>query len=349
MKFVLDTGMPANGAVLFGGADCDSVPLEFVGEAMVGGVGGGPVRARLAAGAAIQLGTLELTGQPVIVMPPDSARSLAFEDRDGAIGYALFSRFPVRIDFDKMVVSIAEPAGHARPDSVAALPLEFKNNMPLAKCVVELADGSVLPLELVVDLGAWHAVSLNAVAHSDISVPDGAIEASLGRGVSGKYNGRVGRIKSLTLAGFRLENVVASFRTKPHEGTPGLEQLERDGSLGGDALRRFNVTFDYGRKEMLLEPNSHFSEPFEFDMSGLEYSRTPDGLVSVDRVLSDSPAQEAGLSAGDVIKTIDGRDVKAMSLGTLRLMLMRPGQKVTLSFVRDGNEMQLTLTLRRLV
>lgn len=349
MKFVLDTGMPAHGAILFGGSNCDSVPLDYVGEAQVGGVGGGLTQARMAAGATIELGGLRLTQQMVIVMPPDRERGLAFEDRDGAIGYALFSRFVVRLDFDRMVMKVEEPGEGAPPDSAEALPITFANNVPKAKCSVEMLDGTVVPLELVVDLGASHAVSLNTGAHPEMSIPEGAIEARLGRGVGGALDGRIGRVRSLTLAGRRLENVVASFRSKAHDGAPGLEAMERDGNLGADALRRFNVTFDYGRKVMLLEPNSHFGEPFEFDMAGIEYSRTEEGSVVVERVVPDSPAQEAGLWVGDVVTKADGRDVSSMSLENLRLLLMRPGKQVSLSFVRDGKEKQVTLTLRRLL
>lgn len=349
LRFVLDTGMPAHGAVLFGGSNCDSVPLDYVGEAQVGGVGGGPSRARVAFGATIRLGGLELTQQMIVAMPPDPERGLAFEGRDGVIGYALFSRFVVELDYDRMVMTVAEPAESHRPDSAAVLPLTLTNNVPRVRCDVELLDGTVVPLEPVVDLGASHAISLNAGAHPEISIPKGAIEARLGRGVGGTLDGRVGRVKSLTLAGLRLDNVVTSFRTKAHEGAPGLEAVERDGNLGGDALRRFNVTFDYRGKEMLLEPNSHFHEPFEYDMAGIEYSRTDGGSVVVDRVVPYSPAQEAGLSVGDVITKADGRDVKSTSLEDLRLLLMRPGRQVTLSFVRDGKEEQATLTLRRLL
>ncbi len=354
LGLVLDTGMPAHGVVLFGSSKSDSIPLEYAGEARVGGVGGGLTQARMATGVAFELGALELTQQTAIVMPPDRERGLAFEERDGAIGYSLFSRFVVGIDFDRMVISIEEPADSVRPvgprpDNAAELPITFADNMPRAKCAVELLDGSVVPLELVVDLGASHAVSLNAGAHAEVSIPDGAIEATLGRGVGGKLTGYVGRIKSLTLAGLRLENVVASFRARAPEGAPGLEALERDGNLGADALRRFNVTFDYGNKMILLEPNSHSGEPFEFDMAGLEYSRTPEGSVAVDRVIPNSPAGESGLSVGDVVTKVNDRDVAGMDLDGLRQMLKQPGTKMKLSFLRGGKEKQVTLTLRRLL
>ena len=43
----------------------------------------------------------------------------------------------------------------------------------------------------------------------------------------------------------------------------------RAGNIGNEILRRFKVTFDYSRAQMILEPNNAIDQPDEFDMSGL--------------------------------------------------------------------------------
>jgi hypothetical protein len=35
-----------------------------------------------------------------------------------------------------------------------------------------------------------------------------------------------------------------------------------DAIVANNALRRFNVIFDYARQRLLLRPNSHVAEPF---------------------------------------------------------------------------------------
>ncbi len=348
VRLVLDTGMPAHGVVLFGGLRVDSIPPTFTGKAVVAGVGAGRTEAQTANDATIELPGLELTQQLATVMPFDRDRSLAFEQRDGVIGYSLFSRFLVRIDFDKMTIIIEDPARRVYSERAAKVPLELVGNIPRVQCEVRPLEGTAVPVELVVDLGASHAVSLKASGDSKIRVPMGAVEANTGRGVGGVVTGYVARITSITLGGQRLENVVASFRTTAHSA-PGLEALVRDGNLGADALRRFNVTFDYGGKMMLLEPNSHTKEPFEFDMAGFQYTRTPEGSVVVDRVLPGSPAGESGLAVGDVVINVNDLKVADISLDNLRQLLMQPGKTVTLSFTRNGEMKRMTLTLRRLI
>jgi len=49
------------------------------------------------------------------------------------------------------------------------------------------------------------------------------------------------------------------------------EEGDNDGPIGNEILRRFKVTIDYSRQRMMLEPNAHFSDPFENDMSGIAF------------------------------------------------------------------------------
>ncbi|MBN1393592.1 MAG: membrane protein insertase YidC [Pirellulales bacterium] len=61
-----------------------------------------------------------------------------------------------------------------------------------------------------------------------------------------------------------------------------------------------------------------------------------------------TPADEAGLKSGDLLKALDGHAVSGP--GSLRAVLRgaRPGQEVVLSIVRDGEPKTLTATLRRI-
>jgi len=69
------------------------------------------------------------------------------------------------------------------------------------------------------------------------------------------------------------------------------------------------------------------------------------GGTMVDRVRSDSPAEQAGLAAKDVIVSIDGRPVT--SLGMLLVMLRehRPGDVVMLDVIRDKHHQALRVTI----
>ena len=71
---------------------------------------------------------------------------------------------------------------------------------------------------------------------------------------------------------------------------------------------------------------------------------TTAGAVAV-RVLEGTPAAEAGLQEGDIITGIDDTDIESMIQLSSEIQRRTPGETVTLDIVRDGETMQLEVTL----
>ena len=60
-----------------------------------------------------------------------------------------------------------------------------------------------------------------------------------------------------------------------------------------------------------------------------------DGGAMIERVKSDSPAERSGLAARDVVVGVDGRPVKSMGMLAVAVRAHRPGDVITLDFVRE--------------
>lgn len=76
----------------------------------------------------------------------------------------------------------------------------------------------------------------------------------------------------------------------------------------------------------------------EFEGVGIEIT-VRDGLLTVISPIEGSPAEEAGMKPGDVIVSIDGRDMdKTNAVEALGLIRGRRGTRITLSVRRDGEE-----------
>src|SRR5690606_1178975 len=63
-------------------------------------------------------------------------------------------------------------------------------------------------------------------------------------------------------------------------------------------------------------------------------------------VVAKGAAEEAGLKAGDIITKLDGRVISSSSDLQERVYRLRPGDKVKLTFKRDGKERDVTVTLK---
>ncbi|ANM28423.1 hypothetical protein ABI59_00430 [Acidobacteria bacterium Mor1] len=347
LRVVLDTGMPMSGLVLYGGERADSLDLDFA-EGMgvaVGGAGGHGERmtARMALDQRVELPGVTIDGMQIVVLP-EFDHPVGYHD--GIIGATLFERFVVELDNQRKRMRLHEPATYKAAEGARSVELEMRGNMPFVDAGVRIdAAGKSRPVHLVVDLGAGHALSLNTGSEG-VTLPAASVETVLGRGLSGEIHGKVGRVAHFDLGGAILEQVLTSFPVEEHQNPRGMDS--RDGNLGNGLLRRFNVTFDYSRRRMLLEDTPEMGEPFLFDGSGLRLE-SRNGALQVTGILAGSPAAEAGLREGDRLLSLDGESVAAGDLYDVREQLRRSGRQVSLTFGREEKRIPVKLELRELV
>lgn len=78
---------------------------------------------------------------------------------------------------------------------------------------------------------------------------------------------------------------------------------------------------------------------------GREFGHLGPGGALVSDVFADSPAEAAGLRAGDIILRFDGHEVSDASTLTNRVARSRPGQAVQAQVLRDGGVVDVTMSV----
>lgn len=154
------------------------------------------------------------------------------------------------------------------------------------------------------------------------------------------------RITGLDLGPFHLTAPVAAV---PRNAVGALANPDVAGFIGAGILSRFTVDWDYERKTMTLTPNHRYGEPFKADASGLRLvaEKADWKTIRVAAVSPGGPAAEAGLEAGDVLQSIDGK--APPPLYELTKLLAHPGASVSVTILRSGKQSTMTIQLRRLV
>ncbi|NOY15325.1 MAG: S41 family peptidase [Gammaproteobacteria bacterium] len=117
---------------------------------------------------------------------------------------------------------------------------------------------------------------------------------------------------------------------------------------------------EYAIKGMLagLDPHSSYLNREEFKemrigtdgrFGGLGIEVTMEnGFVKVIAPIDDTPAQRAGVHAGDVIVRLDDTPVKGMTLNeAVKIMRGKPGTHIMLTIVREGEEGPLKIKIKR--
>ena len=166
---------------------------------------------------------------------------------------------------------------------------------------------------------------------------------------------------SLTLGG----SVLAERTAEPSEPLP-LDELRNFSEVFGKIKADYvepvqdKTLLENAIRGMLsgLDPHSAYlnQEEFkelqvgttgEFGGLGIEVGME-DGFVKVISPIDDTPAQAAGVKAGDLIIRLDETPVKGMNLNdAVKMMRGKPGTKITLTIVREGEQKPLRLTITR--
>ncbi len=85
----------------------------------------------------------------------------------------------------------------------------------------------------------------------------------------------------------------------------------------------------------------------EFGGLGIEVGME-DGFVKVISPIDDTPAQRAGIEAGDLIIRLDDKPVKGMTLNdAVKVMRGKPGEPIKLLVVREGKDKPFTISVTR--
>jgi hypothetical protein len=223
------------------------------------------------------------------------------------LGREAFDALVVDLDYPRSRVAFhaAESFAYDGPGrSVALFP--WKNGKKTLEASVE----GLPPARFEIDTGS--AMTLDLFAHfaedNHLLAGRAPVSAKQGGGVGGTFVSALATLRSLTLAGYRFENVPAAFPSVS-DGAFATEEIA--GNLGSGVLSRFRAIFDYSRARLHLEPGPDWdTRPFAKDRLGLT-GALRDGVIEVTFVAPHSPAEKSGWRPGQRIAALAGEPVTA--------------------------------------
>ena len=298
----------------------------------------------------VALGPMEVRASEIdSLLAPSQGRAAP-----GIIGSRFFMEHIVEIDFGSSLVRVHAPDGWRYEGNGIVLPLTLDNGVPMISGQMTAPDGDVIPMRLLVDLGAKSTL---LVAEPFIEKHEltrrfrKTVTSPLGAGVGGATRYAFTRVPRLTLGSGRgalpTDSLVAGLSVG---GT--LRSTWYDALLGADFLRRFRVIFDYPHHQLILEPRTPAVALAEYDMSGMFLlAEGADRLTYVVRELvRGGPADQAGIAVGDKLVSLDGQPTAAITLGSVRQRLKAgDGREMRVEVARGGRRSVRVVRLRRLL
>jgi hypothetical protein len=313
------------------------------GSAQGSGVGSQTESMSFARVKTLQIGDALLRDQLFAVAPTRLGFGVsAGRPVDGLIGWEVLARYVTTFDYaDSRVVLSMPGTPQPAPANGHVVPFVLYGTQPQIACTID-----EIPAECTIDTGARDTIGFMApfVAANPQVVPSALTAVGVtGFGFGGAALGKLGRVQSVGIGDLQLTDLVANFSAQK-AGAFAAPFVAAN--IGGNLLRRFNVTFDYGNGTMTLVPNAAFSEADAYERSGLFLVRHGNAVVVIDS-RPGTPAAAAGIVKGDAIDSVNGAPAGTMLLGDIRKALAQPaGTIVTLGITsKDGTHRSVKLTL----
>lgn len=317
MHFILDTG----GQNVLTSDSAKRLGLHTVGAGTVGGAGAGVIPTRFVTVRSVRVGSAEMRDQPFLVLNTQVLGGI-----DGIVGFELLSRFAARVDYRTNTLWLASSVPSAWTGGVPATPFAFRSHQPQISGAI---DG--IPGALTIDTGNSGVLDINSpFAHehnlwSVYHAKKPKTGALVGVGGSVPYSNIT--VRSLRLGSVTLENVHADLT----QATAGIEANPSIAANAGEGVfRNFSFVLDYPNQRLYFAPGG------VTDMSGVLFSRSGNRIV-VQRVRT-GRAHRAGIRAGMVLTSMNGRPVRGSDLAAVQAQLQarQPGTKVRMVF--DGSK-----------
>ncbi|WP_234974618.1 aspartyl protease family protein [Tenacibaculum agarivorans] len=379
LSFILDTGV--NKTILFNLTKTDSLALKNIKKIQLTGLGSGqPVDALLSKNNRFKVNNLINNNEDLYVILDDTfnmSHRMGITIH-GIIGFDLLNDVIIKIDYRNKELTFYNPQKYKlkKCRKCEEFDLEFYRRKPYIEAYAQLdtVSNEKIKTKLLIDSGGSDALWLFEGTHKVIKTPKKHFKDILGMGISGTVYGNRSKIPEIKLGKYTIEKPTVSFLDTL--ATVNARKFKtRNGSIGGNILKRFKVWLDYSNRKAIFKKTGSLKEGFYYNMSGLivvydgqklvrevkdgaeidSYGLSTENRTNnfisfitsylysfkpsfkVEDVILNSPGFKVGIEKGDIIKRINGKPSHDYTLDEINGMFSyKPGKNISIEVVRDG-------------
>ncbi|BDC97841.1 aspartyl protease family protein [Persicobacter psychrovividus] len=355
LNFIIDTGVQHS--ILTDVSVAEVLGLTYQKKITLYGANRTPITAYISTGINLDAGQLHSRNGALLILEKDPMNFWALTGTmvHGIIGYELLSRFVTEINYDRKLITFHRREHFSPPKKSIALPLTIRHTKAHIIADLRLEEEQLNSLSLMIDTGASSGLTLEQ-DHEGLpfNPPQKHIDTALGLSISGQLEGSMGRIDHISLHQELppLKEVVTNFADESY-----LEDstfvLSRNGTIGGEVLKRYKVWLDYAGAMVYLKTGKYHKNPFRHNRSGivLQLIDEHEPKIIIQKVITNSPAEKAGLMAGDQLLRVNHFKAVEANMGNISTLFksMRKRQKVKIVYRRDGHRTKVKFQLKDLI
>lgn len=298
LNFILDTG---SGGISLDSSTCAEFNIATKEtDTTITGIGG-IRKVHFVFNKSLSLPGLKINHLNFHVNDYEVLTSVYGEKIDGILGYSLFSRYIIKINFDSLQIEVYSPGKIAYPRGGTLLHPIF-TSLPIQ--YMQIKDRKRIDYNFYFDTGAGLCFLLSEKFAKDSAVLLKKRKPVLtqAEGMAGRSQMRLTVMKEIKIGPYRFRKVPTylyndEFNVTSYPFSGGL--------IGNELLRRFNLIINYGQREIHLLPNSHYNEVFDYAYTGLGIYYV-DNKITVLDIINNSPGDKCGFKVNDQIVGVAG-------------------------------------------
>lgn len=387
LKVILDTGTEKN--ILFSFPNNDSIELYNPIKTKISGVGTGKaVDAIISSNNKLKIKEYEDNDFEVLIL---DANNMSFisklgKEVNGIIGYSFFKNHLIEIDYDKKKIIIHKTRKYLHKKKFkkfSKLKIDLINNKPYIETNSTFSNQNST-LKLLLDTGLSDGLWI--FKNDSLKIPTQFLNDYLGFGLAGEIHGKRARIDKFQFSNFKFEEVLVAYPDSLSFNNINLV-FGRNGSIGGEILKRFHLFIDYKESFLYMKKSSFYTNLFHYNMSGIEvqhsgiepikeeirlnsasaevnlmeflksnselrynYKFTLKPIFVISNIRKNSPAAIIGLLPDDKIITINNKKAYNLTITKINdLFQSEDGKKIKMEVERDGKIIEVIFYLKKII
>lgn len=270
LKMIADTGAEMN--ILFSFPEKDSVVLSHTDKIQIKGVGKREsLEAYISKKNQLKIKEFEDASFEIVLLPNQeiSIINKLGIPINGILGSSFFKNYLVEINYQKKQIILHQKKlqlNDSRIKKFKLINVEFNDNKPYVKVPITF-NKNKKNVKLLFDTGLGDGLWL--FENDTLKCNNQYFIDLLGVGLSGEIYGKRSRVQQVVFDDLVLKDALVSY-----PDSLSFNQIsifgDRNGSLGGDILKRFNWFLDYESNHFYYKKNTNVNLPFEYNMAGIE-------------------------------------------------------------------------------
>lgn len=388
LKMILDTGSDIN--LLFKIPEDEILPINEGRTTSIIGIGSEePIEAIISSNNEFKIEEYRDNNTEIVIINQDNINLINKfgVEINGIIGYSFFKNRIVELNYANEKIVVYKNRESIRKSKLKRFSKEtitLINKKPYI-IINSVIDSKVTSLKLLLDSGLSDGLWLfkfDSIKNNNTSIDD-----ILGQGLSGDVLGKRTRIDKINFSKFSFNDILVSFPDSIHFKNIDIVS-GRNGSIGGELLKKFYLIIDYEQGKIFFKKNKNYSDPFNYNMSGVEVRHSGKEIIEekidlnknssigatdvkdfgrdkttsykykyilkstyeITSIRKYSPAYYVDLKIGDKIISINNKKAHYFTIQKITdLFQSEDGKKIKLQVEREGKIIEVIFYLKKLI